>query len=407
MVTSQARAAELMRAARVGAEAEWERPEPSVLLVEDDPGDALLVEELVADSALKMRLRWVRSLTEAAQALATEVPDCVLLDLHLSDAQGLEAVSLLQAHAEQVAVVVLTGLAEEETGLAAVAAGAQDYLVKGRVEPELFGRAVRYAIQRKQAEQAAVALQASQMQAQENARLERGLLPRPLLRAEGVDVVARYRPGRAQALLGGDFYDIVQSADGTVHALVGDVSGHGPDEAALGVALRIAWRTLVLSGIAGSEQMTRLEELLVAERAREEVFATLVSLAAVPGEQRAHVVRAGHHGLLRRGGDDVEWVEVPGGPALGMLPGGAHWPMAELPVPRGDSVVLFTDGLFEGHVSRGPQRLGEEGLLALARKAAGLPPEAFVDRLIERAEELAEERGGLADDVAVVHLSWN
>ncbi|MEV5319366.1 fused response regulator/phosphatase [Streptomyces sp. NPDC052687] len=407
MVTSQARAAELIRAARVGAEAEWERPEPSVLLVEDDPGDALLVEELVADSALKIRLRWVRSLTEAAEVLATETPDCVLLDLHLSDARGLEAVSLLRARAEQVAIVVLTGLAEEETGLAAVAAGAQDYLVKGRVEPELFGRAVRYAIQRKQAEQAAVALQASQMQAQENARLERGLLPRPLLRGEGVHVVARYRPGRAQALLGGDFYDIVQDSDGTVHAIVGDVSGHGPDEAALGVALRIAWRTLVLSGVAGSEQMSRLEELLVAERAREEVFATLVSLAVVPGEQRAHVVRAGHHGLLRRGREHVEWIEVPGGPALGMLPGGATWPIAELPVPKGDSVVLFTDGLFEGHVSRGPQRLGEEGLLALARSAAGLPPEAFVDRLIGKAEELAEEQGGLADDVAVVHLSWN
>jgi serine phosphatase RsbU (regulator of sigma subunit) len=90
-----------------------------------------------------------------------------------------------------------------------------------------------------------------------------------------------------------------------------------------------------------------------------------------------------------------------------MLPGGACWPIAELPVPKGDSVVLFTDGLFEGHVSRGPERLGEEGLLALARSAAGLPPEAFVDRLIGKAEELAEERGGLADDVAVVHLSWN
>ncbi|MEV5729968.1 fused response regulator/phosphatase [Streptomyces pharetrae] len=408
MVTSQAGAADLVRAAQADAEAGWERPEPSVLLVEDDPGDALLVEELVADSALKMRLRWVRSLTEAAEVLATEVPDCVLLDLHLSDARGLEAVSLLQAHAEHVAVVVLTGLAEEDTGLAAVAAGAQDYLVKGRVEPELFGRAVQYAIQRKQAEQAAVALQASQMQARENARLERGLLPRPLLHTEeGVQVVARYRPGRAQALLGGDFYDIVQSADGTVHALVGDVSGHGPDEAALGVALRIAWRTLVLSGITGSEQMRRLEELLVAERARDEVFATLVSLAAVPGEQRARVVRAGHHGLLQRTRDDVEWVEVPGGPALGLLPGGARWPTAELPVPSGDSVVLFTDGLFEGHVSRGPQRLGEEGLLELARKAADLPPEEFVDRLIARAEELAEERGGLADDVAVVHLSWN
>ncbi|MGW2211600.1 PP2C family protein-serine/threonine phosphatase [Streptomyces sp. NPDC001781] len=387
--------------------AEWDERQPSVLLIEDDPGDALLVEELVADSALKMRLRWVRSMADAVGVLATERPDCVLLDLHLPDASGLEAVSLVKAHADRVAIVVLTGLAEEQTGLAAVTAGAQDYLVKGRVEPELFGRAVRYAIQRKQAEQAAVALQASLMQAQENARLERGLLPRPLLRADGVQVVARYRPGRAQALLGGDFYDIVQSADGTVHALVGDVSGHGPDEAALGVALRIAWRTLVLSGITGVEQVARLEEILVAERARDEVFATLVSLSAVPGEHRATVVRAGHHGLLRRGPRDVDWVEVPGGPALGLIPGGARWPTAELEVPPGASVVLFTDGLFEGHVSRGPRRLGEEGLLQLAREAAGLGPDEFVDRLIGEAEGLAEEQGGLADDVAVVHVSWN
>ncbi|WP_405557528.1 PP2C family protein-serine/threonine phosphatase [Streptomyces sp. NBC_01171] len=407
MVTSRADADELMPVTVDGIDAEWDERQPSVLLVEDDPGDALLVEELVADSALKMRLRWVRSMSEAAGVLATERPDCVLLDLHLPDASGLEAVSLVKAHADRVAIVVLTGLAEEQTGLAAVTAGAQDYLVKGRVEPELFGRAVRYAIQRKQAEQSAVALQASLMQAQENARLERGLLPRPLLRADGVQVVARYRPGRAQALLGGDFYDIVQSADGTVHAVVGDVSGHGPDEAALGVALRIAWRTLVLSGITGVEQVARLEEILVAERARDEVFATLVSLSAVPGEQRATVVRAGHHGLLRRGTREVDWVEVPGGPALGLIPGGARWPTAELPVPPGASVVLFTDGLFEGHVSRGPQRLGEEGLLELAREAAGLAPDEFVDRLIGEAEGLAEEQGGLADDVAVVHVSWN
>ncbi|MGW4223165.1 PP2C family protein-serine/threonine phosphatase [Streptomyces bauhiniae] len=407
MVTSRADADELMPVTVDGIDTEWDERQPSVLLVEDDAGDALLVEELVADSALKMRLRWVRSMAEAAGVLATERPDCVLLDLHLPDASGLEAVSLVKAHADRVAIVVLTGLAEEQTGLAAVTAGAQDYLVKGRVEPELFGRAVRYAIQRKQAEQSAVALQASLMQAQENARLERGLLPRPLLRADGVQVVARYRPGRAQALLGGDFYDIVQSADGTVHAVVGDVSGHGPDEAALGVALRIAWRTLVLSGITGVEQVARLEEILVAERARDEVFATLVSLSAVPGEQRATVVRAGHHGLLRRGPREVDWVEVPGGPALGLIPGGARWPTAELPVPPGASVVLFTDGLFEGHVSRGPQRLGEEGLLELAREAAGLAPDEFVDRLIGEAEGLAEEQGGLADDVAVVHVSWN
>lgn len=180
MVVPQPRADDLLSVGGEGAGPEaWVAWQPAVLLVEDDAGDALLVEELVADSALKIRLQWVRSMAEAAEALAVDVPDCVLLDLHLPDAQGLEALSRVRANAERAAVVVLTGLAEEETGLAAVAAGAQDYLVKGRVEPGLFGRAVRYAIQRKQAERAAVALQASRMQAQENARLERGLLPRP------------------------------------------------------------------------------------------------------------------------------------------------------------------------------------------------------------------------------------
>ncbi|MFI6092927.1 PP2C family protein-serine/threonine phosphatase [Streptomyces sp. NPDC051218] len=382
--------------------------QPLVLLVEDDAGDALLVEELVADSALKMRLQWVRSMAEAREALAFEVPDCVLLDLHLPDAQGLEAVSMVRSHADQVAIVVLTGLAEEETGSAAVAAGAQDYLVKGRVEPDLFGRAVRYAIQRKQAEQAAVALQAGQMQAQENTRLERGLLPRPLLNSAGVDVVARYRPGRAQALLGGDFYDIVQSADGTVHALIGDVSGHGPDEAALGVALRIAWRTLVLSGITGPEQVGRLEEIMLAERVKPYVFATLTSLSVPAGAPYARLTRAGHPGMLLRTPDGgVEWVEVAGGPALGVAPGVPLWPVEEVTLPAGSALVLFTDGLFEGHIGKGRERLGEERLLDLARELGALTPSAFVDTLIQRAENLAEEQGGLADDVAVVHLHWH
>ncbi|AEW98648.1 PP2C family protein-serine/threonine phosphatase [Streptantibioticus cattleyicolor] len=386
------------------------RTEPRVLLIEDDAADALLVEELVADvtPGMGMRLTWVRSVAQARAELARTVPDCVLLDLHLPDASGLEALAAVQECAEGVAVVVLTGLAEERTGLAAVAAGAQDYLVKGRVEPELFGRAVRYAIQRKQTEKAAAELQAGKLRAQENARLERGLLPTPLLNGDdSVEVVARYRPGRSQALLGGDFHDVVQQPDGTVHALVGDVSGHGPDEAALGVALRIAWRTLVLSGAPTQRQLRLLEEILVAERAGAEIFATLTSAVLPPDRRRVRLVRAGHHGVLWREADGVRWVEVPGGPALGIVPGRAHWPVQELELPHGAGLVVFTDGLFEGRSGPDGQRLGEEGLLRLAGTLTGLPAEPFVDRLIARAEELAEEYGGLADDVAVLHLRWS
>lgn len=378
-----------------------------ILLVEDDPGDAVLVEEMVADLTPRLRLDCVRTLAEAGERLRTEVPDCVLLDLHLPDASGLEALARIRADNDQVAVVVMTGLDQEHTGLAALASGAQDYLVKGRVEAELFGRAVRYAIQRKQAERTSAALQASQMRAQENARLERGLLPTPLLGADhAVEVVSRYRPGRDHSLLGGDFYDVVQAPDGLVHAIIGDVSGHGPDAAATGVALRLAWRTLVLSGVTGARQLDLLEEVLVAERADEQTFATATSLLLDPAAAKVLVRRAGHPGMMRHSVREVGWIEVPGGPALGFVPGHAQWPAHEVSLDADAGLMLFTDGLFEGRIGDGSERLGEAGLLDAARTLRAGQPESFVDAVIARVAELSAAAGGLDDDVAVLYMRW-
>ncbi|MCF3182783.1 SpoIIE family protein phosphatase [Streptomyces polychromogenes] len=389
----------------------WNGAPPHVLLIEDDEGDALLVEELVEDSGTEVRLARARSLADALRLLETGTPDCVLLDLHLPDAQGLDGLKKVLARSTETAVVVLTGLSEEQAGLTAVAAGAQDYLVKGRLEADVFMRAIRYAIQRKRTELAAVALQAGRLRAEENARLERGLLPTPLLlddAADTVTVCARYHPGRAQSLLGGDFYDVVQTPDGATHAVVGDVSGHGPSEAALGVCLRVAWRSFVMAGARGAELLALLERILVAERSGPETFATLVCLTRPAGARAVSVQRAGHPGLLVRSAGGVELRTVPGGPALGILPGwGAGWPLSEVAVGEGDALMLFTDGLIEGRVGPGSDRLDEEGLLEIARKHADLPAEAFVDTLIQTAQDLAADWGGLADDVAVLHLEWN
>src|SRR5215475_2468392 len=80
-----------------------------VLLVEDDDGDAVLVEELLLDSDLATRLRWVRSLKDALATL-DDTPDCVVLDLNLPDGSGLHALRMILARAPEVAVLVLTGL---------------------------------------------------------------------------------------------------------------------------------------------------------------------------------------------------------------------------------------------------------------------------------------------------------
>ncbi|MDT5148916.1 MAG: hypothetical protein QOI01_649 [Mycobacterium sp.] len=375
----------------------------TLLLVEDDRGDALLVEELVADANIDIDLTWAQSMADAERELALVRPDCVLLDLNLPDANGIAALDRVAKCDPNIPIVVLTGLNAEHFGVSALASGAQDYLVKGRVEAEMLRRALLYAIERKRAELTSADLRASELRAQENARLERGLLPSPLLLDDpGVDIVAKYRPSRQNALLGGDFYDFVQTPDRTVHVMVGDVSGHGPDEAALGVALRIGWRALTFAGLRGNERMRQLERVLRAESPGRGIFATVLSIAISPDGLGFNAVRAGHPGMLLHGPNSVEWLEPPAGPALGL--GGTDWPINELELPAGHGLLLLTDGLFEGHSGVGNERLGEDGLLTLARSHASLPGSAFVEAIIDGAHDLAKRHGGLSDDIAVVRV---
>src|SRR3954467_11290314 len=220
-----------------------------ILLVEDDDGDALLVEELLDISGAHVEITRAPTLADARRADLAEI-DCVLLDLDLPDAQGLAGLHRLKTDRPDLVVLVLTGLDDERRGNEAVGAGAQDYLVKGQIDGQGLPRAVRYAVERLRAEEARQQLELARVHAEENSRLERGLLPAPLVSDPELVLTAHYRPGRGgglpggdpglllpahcrpgrrRALLGGDFYDAVQVADGTVHAVIGDVSGHGPD----------------------------------------------------------------------------------------------------------------------------------------------------------------------------------
>ncbi|MEU4094281.1 SpoIIE family protein phosphatase [Streptomyces sp. NPDC026673] len=376
-----------------------------ILLVEDDAGDALLVTELLADTSLDCTLVWHKTLADACFELSTRSADCVLLDLHLPDAAGPAAVGEIQRADPNTAVIVLTGLAEGQAGAEALATGAQDYLVKGKVEPELLQRAVRYAVQRKQAERAGADLQAGRLRAQENARLERGLLPRPLLTTAAVTATSRYLPGRESALLGGDFLDVVQTDDGRVHAVIGDVSGHGPDAAALGVCLRIAWRALTLGGHRGPELLRLLERMLVAERSHPDLFTTCTLLTLDFAASRATVHLAGHHEPLLTAGGATRPVEARHGVALGIAPGLDHWPATILDLPERGTLTLYTDGLIEGHAGPGGRRLGPEGLLGLLARTPSSGPDAHLDALIGQVRDLNDERH--TDDLAVLRLDWD
>jgi serine phosphatase RsbU (regulator of sigma subunit) len=380
-----------------------------IFLLEDDPGDALLVRELLIDTGLRHRLQWAQTLADAIAQLGRDVPDCVLMDLHLPDASGIEAVQELQQACSPAGVIVLTGLSESRTAIAAVLGGAQDYLVKDQVDADQLGRAIRYAVHRKRAELAAVELAANRVRAQENARLEHGLLPQPMLTSDALRVTSRYLPSRDQAQLGGDFLDVVQTGPDVVHAIIGDVSGHGPDEAALGVSLRISWRALVLAGHTGIDALDHLEQILVAERTEPEVFTTCSTLTIDLARHTAQVLLAGHHEpLLLDGGASLARATF--GAALGISPGRRRWTPTTIDLPESGALVLYTDGLIEGHdgspEAEGhiPGRLGVEGLLKLISAAPRGEPGALLDHLVTTAQAL--DGGRHEDDLAILHLSW-
>ncbi|MFF9765402.1 PP2C family protein-serine/threonine phosphatase [Streptomyces sp. NPDC014636] len=375
-----------------------------ILLVEDDDGDALLVEELLHDTGLPHTLARCHTAADARAALASAVLDCVLLDLHLPDASGVETVQAIQADT-QAAIIVLTGLDEPRAGVDALAAGAQDYLVKGKVDPDLMQRAVRYAVQRKQAERANAALQIGRLRAAENARLERGLLPEPLLSTTGVTASSRYFPGRAQALLGGDFLDVVQTDDGQVHAVIGDVSGHGPDAAALGVCLRIAWRALTLGGHRDQQLLHLLEQIHIAERADHDLFTTCTLIRLDPHAATATVHLAGHHEPLLITDEGAQEITAAHGIALGIAPGLGKWSATTLSLPARGALVAYTDGLVEGFADSTGARLGVDGLLRIIDAIHTPDPGAHLDQLIARTRALNAERH--TDDLAVLRLDWN
>jgi serine phosphatase RsbU (regulator of sigma subunit) len=368
-----------------------------LLVVEDDDGDALLVEELLADSGERFDMTRVTSIGAAVEVAPAN--DCALVDLGLPDAQGIEAILRLRETSPELAIVVLTGLDDRQRGIAAVGAGAQDYLVKGQVDGFGIAKSVHFAVERRRAEQDGRRLLLADRQQAENDRLARGLLP--VLDVDGPNLLAatRYRPG-AEALLGGDFYDSVVVDDGTLRAVIGDVCGHGPAEAAVGVALRIAWRTMVLTGATPENTLAAVERVLRDERDEAAPFATLCDITIDPVGRRLEVRRHGHPAPLLLT-PEVAWLDdARPAPPLGITTHADAVPVLRR-LPERWSLLLLTDGIYEGRA--GDERLGLSGLVELLRHQVqtGSPAE-LLDDLI--ASTTALHGGDLDDDVALVWL---
>ena len=128
-----------------------DRPSLQVLLIEDNPGDADLVKDMLADTGeIAFRVHWANALLPGLDRLARGDIDLVLLDVSLPDSQGLDGLNAIRIHAPNVPIVLLTGWDNESLALRAVEGGAQDYLVKGRLDGAALARTLRRAVVRQQ-----------------------------------------------------------------------------------------------------------------------------------------------------------------------------------------------------------------------------------------------------------------
>lgn len=232
--------------------------------------------------------------------------------------------------------------------------------------------------------------------------LQQTLLPPSLPQIPGVDLAARYRPTGRDHLVGGDFYDVFEVEDDCWGLVLGDVSGVGPEAAAVTGVARYTIRAVALNERDPCAVLRMLNEA-IHRQSLVERFCTAVYLTFCPEPDGLAVVLAsgGHpEALILREGGSVEPVDDAHGMLLGLFPEVDHT-ASKRQLKAGDALVLYTDGVIEARNPQGEQ-FGEERLSALLASCVGRTAEAIARRI-----ELAaiDWQGGVAaDDMAVVVL---
>ncbi|MES9810425.1 SpoIIE family protein phosphatase [Streptomyces cinereoruber] len=224
--------------------------------------------------------------------------------------------------------------------------------------------------------------------------LQDALLPHRLPVRVGVDTVGRYLPGTQGMDVGGDWYDVIETGQGRLALVIGDVQGHGVAAAATMGQLRSAVRAFALGGHRPQDVMKGTNRLLIDLDPGQFASCCYVLLDPETGEARA--VRAGHpQPLLLRPDGTADQVDLAGGMVLG-IDDGASYPVTRLRLAPGAVLALFTDGLVER-----PGRDIDEGIERLRRAlaaTASLPLSETADRLTREARQATSR----PDDIALL-----
>jgi serine phosphatase RsbU (regulator of sigma subunit) len=372
-------------------------PTLRLLLVADSPADAALVERMLAGRfPAPYEVVLARDVQSARARVDEATPDLVVLDLRLPDSSGLETFAALHRAARRVPIVVLSGLDDEALAEQAVAAGAEDYLIKSSLEPGALVRSLRFALERSRRREAEHDLQQAHHQFRVMSEVQQRLFPRGPVTLPGFDIAGAVFPAEQAS---GDYFDFIPLPDGTLGLVVGDVSGHGLGASLLMAETHAYLQALADAGTPVSEILTRTNRFIYHD-CPEDHFVTLFFGRLCPRTRTVSFAAAGHVGFRMGQSGEVQRLGPTGIP-LGLV--------SEAPVPEGaaarlesgDLLIIPTDGIPETP-SRTNELFGFSRMWHVIHSLRRQPAAEIIDGLQRAAREFAAGTPQRDDMTAIV-----
>jgi sigma-B regulation protein RsbU (phosphoserine phosphatase) len=375
-----------------------------ILMVDDDQCDRRSVQRALGN---RYGLVEAENGSQAKRLVDVQTPDCILLDYHIPGTNSLELLDDLRLHAP---VVMLTGAGDEAVAVAAMKAGALDYLSKNDFSADSLDLAIRGSIEkadrhRRQFE-SRERLQKEYCHEKER-RLElegaievardiqQHLLPADSPEIEGLDIAGVCIPAEAT---GGDFFDYLPGSDVTLGIVVGDVSGHGIGPALLAAEARAYIRALTRIGSDVGQITTTVNRLLWEDTCGCR-FATLFLAWLEPARRIVSYAAAGHCAYIVHDSGDFTLLGSQC-PPLGVFENTEVKTSESVFLRHGDTLLIATDGLFE---VRGRDRMlfGKDRCIGLVHAYRKHPAEKIIDAILHGARTFSQG-GPLQDDLTIV-----
>ncbi len=365
-----------------------------VLLVEDDPGDAGRMRALLQEARTpSFTVAVAPTAQDALDELGVRPYDAVLLALSRAAVQSGEGFDAIRHLDKTAPVVVLGALDDEEIAFKAVKRGAQDYLVKDRLIPELLVRSLRYAQER------------HRLLAEQNRRLEyelkiaafvqQSFLPGVLPATPGHDIGAYLH---ASGQVGGDFYDLIELPHDRVALAVGDASGKGIPGAILMAETQGILRAEAAACATPIELVQTLNRALLHEKSQDRFVTLFYGVLTLPTGQ-FNFVNAGHPRALLLDGD-AEAALVSTGPPLRLFPE-ATWEEQTITLDAGALLVIYSDGVTEAQ-NTADRFFDVEGVRAVMAERRDSPAPELARHICHAAERFERGNPDPGDDKTVV-----